>query len=123
MADTAYHCPSQAVVYRKVKDELVVIPLKSGKFYFFNPEAENFLNFFRQPRRLSDFTKATKVEAFPEEEQKYLNDFITRLREMDILREYERDYSTPLEETQAYSRPRFIRQGNRTLADLAFLYP
>lgn len=123
MSDTAYVCPSQSVVYRKVKDELVVIPLKSGRFYYFNPEAENFLNFFRQPRRLSDFRKAVKIEVLPEEEQKYLDEFISRLKELEILRESERDLSEPSFETQAYSRPRFLRQGDRTLADVAFMYP
>lgn len=122
MNESAFHCPSQSVICRKVNEELMVIPLRSGKVYYFSPEVEEFLNFFRSPRRLSEFQRAIRVESLPEEEIQYLNQFVKKLLSLDIFRvETQPQREEPLPESQTYSRPRFLREGDFSEAEFHFL--
>ncbi len=108
MAELCYQVP-ESTIYRKVSEELVLIQLDTGKFYYFNPETEAFLDFFKAPRSLST-------------EDPDLHTFVEFLLQNKILKK-----TKPLDSTDSdgfpEGKPALLREGEKNLDEITFLCP
>jgi hypothetical protein len=119
MTEVIYVIP-ETTVYRRVYEELVTIQLQSGDFFYFNPEAEEFFEFFREPRPLSQFCDLRRL---PSSEREYLKSFCSILVESGLISTSiagarEGAVSLPVD----YIRPALIRRGEEKLDEVAFLH-
>ena len=90
---------SDDIVYRPVQNELVLIEVNSGSFFYFSPESREFFDSLREPRQ---------VDA---------SDVVDMLLEKQILVKCEAtapQITLPL--------PQFLRMGEQKLEDVRFLY-
>ncbi len=123
MEKDCQHTP-ESTVYRRVSDELVVIQLDTGYFYYFNPETEEFLDFFRKPRPLGDYCKAVQLQDPDSNEGEYLKNFCSFLLENKILRKVDPQEHSPIPLSKmSYRKPQFVRKGEKTLDEITFLCP
>lgn len=104
---------SESAVYREVSDELVVIHVDTGHFYYFNRSAKPFLDYFKSGGSLERLE-----ESVPEGEMDYLRSFCKTLLEKQILQRAGDEasgasYPTP------YERPQYLRTGEKKLDDIA----
>lgn len=109
-----------STVYRNVSDELVVIQLETGKFYYFTAATKDFLDFFQQPRSMDSCLDGGPEEGL--EDPQYLKDFCKFLLEKKILEKCEGDEAAKPTEPK-FVRPTFLREGEKTLDEITFLCP
>ena len=113
----------EAVVYRKVMNELVVIQLHTGQMFHFSEGTQDLLNHFKKPKTLDSYLTATEIGGMPAEVEhvKALTSFLLhhQLLEETSVRSVE-DIMTP---HFPYSRPQFLRLDAKTLDEVVFLYP
>lgn len=92
-----------SVRIKKADSGLLVIEYQKGDRYLFSLSSAAFLDFFRGPRQLSDYLKATHLEENLEEAS-YLKNLCRALVEMKILGRVTTGTSTPTGSV-SYSRP------------------
>jgi len=115
-------CTPETTVYRQVKDELVVIQLESGKFFYFNPTTKEVLDYFKTPRSFGAFLIA--AEATPTSERGVqLREFCRLLLENQLISEAESVSDSLVEAVKMSMPPSLIRRGEQTLDELTFLCP
>ncbi|MEZ4751551.1 MAG: hypothetical protein R3B54_13310 [Bdellovibrionota bacterium] len=106
-----------STVYRNVSDELVVIQLETGRFYYFTSDTKEFLDYFQQPRSL-DFLDGGDDQEDPQ----YLKEFCKFLLEKKILEKSEAADESPALNGRL-AKPTFLREGEKTLDEITFLCP
>ncbi len=116
MNETCYQT-SVSAVYREVGDELVVIQVDTGSFYYFNRTTKQFLDFFRNPAKLGDFVEAAHLK--DGSEQGYLEAFLAELREKRILESSQAMGKPAGQLPGEYSRPTLLREGEKKLDEIA----
>ena len=113
---------SESVVFRKVGEEVIVIHLSTGQMFHFTLPTKDFLEFFRKPKRLESFVRASGLADQPEEIESLrgLTQFLLdkKIFETSALGEEVGD-----EKPIQYSRPGLIRLDETTLEHIAFLEP
>ncbi|MBI4406001.1 MAG: hypothetical protein HY537_17710 [Deltaproteobacteria bacterium] len=112
----------ESTIYRQVSDELVVIQLDTGFFFYFSPETSAFLDFFRQARTLADFLESIGLNESQASEKEYIHVFIEFLTSHQIIIRTDFPSHGPLTHF-SYCRPVFYRKGERVLDEVAFLCP
>lgn len=120
--DKSCNLTPESTIYRQVSDELVVIQLDTGCFYYFNPETQDFLDFFREPRNLDDFFGAASLSEQGAEERAYLKDFSDFLLKNQVIQSVSKT-KAPFATKISYKKPRFLRKGEKTLDEITFLCP
>jgi hypothetical protein len=108
---------SDSAVYREVGNELVVIQVDTGHFYYFNQTTKQFLDFFRHPAKLDDFI--TRAGLTDDEELGYLKSFLGTLKDKRILEASPGADEPSAASLAAYSRPALIREGEKKLDEIA----
>ena len=116
-----YHTP-ESTIYRRISDELVVIELQSGRFFYFNPPTEKLLDFFKEARSLPEFVDGAGLTE-KEPEKQHLEKFCQFLLEKGILENVGSASEFAFVGTVDYGRPELIREGERTLDEITFLCP
>ena len=111
---------TQSVIGRSVNNEFVVVSLKSGDFFHFNRETEEFLKHFQSPTRLSDVVSASKVEGA---EKEYLENFCGFLVTSEILSKLPETSATSATASDSYARPEFLRVESQKLDRFPDIYP
>jgi hypothetical protein len=108
---------SSAAIYREVGEELVVIQVDTGCFYYFNKTTKRFLDFFRDAATVTEFLD--RVDAASGDTE-YLEEFCRSLVSKRIL-EPARGAGAPRAAAVApeYSRPTFLREGEKRLDEIA----
>lgn len=109
---------SGSAIYREVGDELVVIQVDTGCFYYFNRTTKQFLDFFRSPSNLDAFVECAGLADGTE--RGYLENFLGSLKEKRILETP--PASLPSENSGAvagYARPALLREGEKKLDEIA----
>lgn len=83
-----YYQLSSSVAYRLLpqRKELVVVQLKSGTVLHFSPQSKAFFEFFKSPQTLSSYLKAAKKNKATKKVLQYLENFISFLVEIKILK-------------------------------------
>jgi len=116
---------SETTIYRDISDELLVIQLETGLFYYFNPKTKTYLDFFKQPRPFSNLLLGLHLDE-DAEECEYLKGFCDFLLKNQILVTVEIEAELTEEEEIAelkYNKPIFLRKGEKTLDEVTFLCP
>lgn len=113
----------ETIVYRKVRDEIVLIHLDNGQIYYFTPGAKDFLDFFKQPRRLASYVEHVGMDQSAQSSVEEIKNFANFLVENQILKTDETPVELRLAETKAYSPLQFLRKDERMLDEIAFLCP
>ncbi len=109
---------SESAVYREVGNELVVIQVETGHFYYFNKTTKQFLDFFRHPAKLDDFLSRAGLS--DDAELTYLKTFLCTLKDKRILEATEATGVIPSGgEVSSYDRPTLIREGEKKLDEIA----
>ena len=112
-----------AAVYREVNGELVLIHTDTGRFFYFNRATKELLDFFQSRHSLDEFVERCDLDtnqSSEKSEKQYLQDFCQFLLEKQILQKV--DGASTSENTNSslkYSRPEFLRLGERTLDEVA----
>ncbi|MCB0405688.1 MAG: hypothetical protein KDD51_12975 [Bdellovibrionales bacterium] len=106
-----------STVYRNVSDELVVIQLETGRFYYFTADTKEFLDYFQQPRSLESLGDGEE-----QEDPQYLKNFCKFLLEKKILEVSDAGDSGPALHGRL-AKPTFLREGEKTLDEITFLCP
>lgn len=113
----------ESIVFREVRNELVVIQLDTGQILYFSKGTQDLLNFFKQPKKLEAYLAATETAETPSEvaHLKNLTQFLVDNR---LLEETAVGNSfDPAAPKLSYSRPEFLRLDEKTLDQIAFLCP
>ncbi len=118
----SFLCTSDSVVFRKVADELIVIHLNTGQMCHFTSGTEEMLEFFKQPKRLESYLKAAEVES-QDSEVEHIRNLAHFLVDQQILEARPVGEEVNPEFRVSYSRPGFVRFDDKTLDQIAFLYP
>lgn len=106
-----------STVYRNVSDELVVIQLETGRFYYFTADTKEFLDYFQQPRSLESLGESDE-----QADSQYLKDFCKFLLEKKILEKSGASDENPGLNGRL-AKPTFLREGEKTLDEITFLCP
>jgi hypothetical protein len=108
----------ETTVYRKVGNELVVIQLDTAHFYYFSPETENVLEYFKSPATLDQLIGEAGAN-----EKEHLLEFCHLLLEKQILKETKPDKKAAPKMSSPYKRPVYLREGEKTLEQISFASP
>lgn len=109
---------SESAVYREVGNELVVIQVDTGHFYYFNQTTKQLLDFFRHPAKLDDFL--SRAGLTDDAECGYLASFLDNLKGKRILEETQSSNElAPATQVSNYTRPTLLREGEKKLDEIA----
>lgn len=100
---------SDDVVYRTVQEETLVVQLESGEIFHFTPKTFEFLEAFKQPRKLGS------------DGSKDIRDFCQLLLDKQILRESTEGGSAIPDRFE--DGLAFLRKDDRNIDDIVFLCP
>lgn len=115
---------SESAIYKKFSEELIVIQVETGKFYYFSSSTESLLNFFKTPQRFEHYLETIDPSRRDEETVTYLEDFCDFLLQNKILRAIERFEDKKTSSAQSsFEKPQFLRKGEKNLEDLTLLCP
>jgi len=112
---------SESALYRKFSEELIVIQAESGHFYYFSQNTEKYLDFFRTPHSLNDLI--ANFGDISSDSQEHLEQFVKSLVEKEILEPTEKEANSSESFLFEYSKPVFLRTGEKTLDQITFLCP
>jgi len=113
----------KSVLFRPVGDELIVVDTDSGKFFHFSLGTQAMLKFFQQGGSVSSYVEALDPES-KEQEATYLSELCGKMEAFQILETIPDPVSGQAAcLPSSYERPRFLREGESGLDDVAFLYP
>ena len=117
MVDTLFRV---RVPYRVVGEELWMVELESGIFFYFSAEAYSFFEFFQTPRSLRGFLNGASIPVEDVKEISYLEMFLKFLSECQIVEMIDgKDSESPHQ--VKYTRPLFLRKGDRPVDEIAHL--
>ena len=116
--DSVYRL-SEAVVYRTVGGEVVLIEVGSGVFYHFSEDSGRFFDYFREPRSVASYLALVR-ESEGDEAATRASELVSMLVENKILEPGQ----TAADATAIGSVrvPQFLRLGEQKLEHVRFLY-
>ena len=103
------------VVYREVQDEVVLIHLDDGKFYYFSKSAKPFFNFLQEPKTIDQIFSCLN-EKVPRED---LEDFCKELHDKRILLVESAENPSVLTPDTTFEKPLLLREGQKKLDQIA----
>jgi hypothetical protein len=115
-----YYFTPESTIYRRVENELVVVQLDTGRYFYFSPETEQFLNFFRSPHSLEQFCEGTEA-AFSDIDE--LKQFCRFLTQKEILQVASKPASEPEIPAHSFLKPSLLREGEKTIDQISFGCP
>lgn len=120
MADSIF-CVPKTTVYRNTPGQCVAIELNEGRIHYFSEKTETFLDFFKEPRRLTDFFNKAGVATA--EEQGYLEEFCQMLVKKRLLITSDREEPGGTSQNIQYEKPAYVREDERRLDEISFACP
>jgi len=112
------NCFRTAAIYRKFDDELLVVQLETGYFFYFTPHTKTVFDFFAVPQTLEAYFMAAGIAEEDALERKYLENFLGFLTENNLLAK-----CPPIDEVSLpsvpYHRPKLLRRSDNRIDDIA----
>jgi len=108
----------EAVVYRRLDDELVVVQSDTGAIHFFSPDTESVFDAFSEPLSVEEFIRTYKVPQ-AKEEAEFLTSFVETLVNQEILEVAPSEATGAKQKSPAlappYTRPAYLRTSRKNL--------
>ena len=112
---------SEAVVYREVDGELLLVELSSGGFHHLSIATREMLDYFRKPRKADDFIAQLQSNRI-EFDENAIRELIKTLVKHKILIKSKRADVQATQASVFSGTPVYLRKGQHKLEEVNFFY-